>query len=105
MSAVSRATSLDRPWAFTDRHAELAHALHFDDLGKLGEVPWSVMPKPYWSDVKEERQAEFLVEAFFPWTAVAEVVAMTAAVATRTTAAIQGSAHRPPVVVRREWSY
>jgi hypothetical protein len=58
VSTVSRAVSLGRAWAFTDRHAELAHALHFDDLAKLSEVPWHVMREQYWSAVKEERQAE-----------------------------------------------
>ena len=32
VSSVSSATSIGRPWAFTDRHAELAHALYFEDL-------------------------------------------------------------------------
>lgn len=44
-------------------HAELTHALHFDDLARLGEVPWHVMTEHYWASVREERQAEFLVHA------------------------------------------
>jgi hypothetical protein len=35
VSTVGRAVALGRAWAFTDRHAELGHALHFDDLSKL----------------------------------------------------------------------
>jgi hypothetical protein len=69
VSSVRRAVALGGAWAFTDRHAELAHALHYDSLDDLSEVPWHVMDRTYWSDVKEERQAEFLVKDFFPWTA------------------------------------
>lgn len=105
VSTVNRATALGRAWAFTDRHAELGHALHFDDLSALGEVPWSVMGQQYWTDVKEERQAEFLVRDFFPWTAVDAVHVMTSSIFARATAATQGSAHQPPIVVSPEWYY
>lgn len=105
ISTVSRAIALGRAWAFTDRHAELAHALHFDDLAKLSEVPWHVMDEQYWSGVKEERQAEFLVREFFPWTAVGEVAVMTAAAAQRVQTALAGAQHRPVVTIHREWYY
>lgn len=105
VSTVHRATALGRPWAFTDRHAELAHALHFDDLTKLSEVPWHVMGERYWSDVKEERQAEFLVHEFFPWTAVVEVDVMTNASAQRVASVLSTAQHKPPVTVRSEWYY
>lgn len=74
VSRFSLATQLERPWAFTDRHAELAHALHFDDVSRLDEVAWDVMGLRQWSDKKELRQAEFLLYEFFPWTAIEEVV-------------------------------
>lgn len=105
VSSVSRATSLGRPWAFTDRHAELAHALHFDDLIRLPEVSWDVMGLQYWSEVKEERQAEFLVQRFFPWAAVAEIGVMTPRVAEAVVQALRGADHWPPVTTRREWYY
>lgn len=105
VSTVGRAVALGRAWAFTDRHAELAHALHFDDLAKLSEVPWHVMGERYWSAVKEERQAEFLVHDFFPWTAVAEVGVMTPGVAQRLQTELAAAQHRPTVTIHREWYY
>jgi len=105
VSSVNHAIALGRPWAFTDRHAELAHALHFDDLAQLGEVPWPVMGKKYWTTVKEERQAEFLVHDFFEWTAVQEISVQTAATATRVHQVLAGAAHQPPVEIRPDWYY
>ncbi len=108
VSAVSSATSLGRAWAFTDRHAELAHALYFDDLARLDEVAWHAMAKRYWAEVREERQAEFLVHEFFPWTAIREIATYGAAVAERVRATLQGptcSTHAPTVSVRPEWYY
>lgn len=105
VSRVSVATKLGRPWAFSDRHAELAHALHFDDLAQLGEVPWHVMAQAYWTAVREERQAEFLVHEFFPWTAVVEIGAMTQETAECAQAVFAAKSHQPLVAVRREWYY
>lgn len=105
VSTVSRATALGRPWAFTDRHAELAHALHFDDLGRLSEVPWHVMSQTYWQEVGEERQAEFLVREYFPWSAVCEVAVMSAATRDRVHSAISRAAHQPQVTIRPNWYY
>lgn len=105
VSTVGRAVAVGRAWAFTDRHAELAHALHYDDLAKLSEVPWHVMGEQYWSAVKEERQAEFLVHEFFPWTAVAEVEVMTPGAAQRVQMALAAAQHRPAVTIHREWYY
>ncbi len=105
VSRVSIATRLGRAWAFTDRHAELGHALHFDDLAKLSEVPWHTMNERYWTEVKEERQAEFLVYGFFPWTAVTEVAVRSQATAERAFQALSSSAHRPLVTQKPDWYY
>ncbi|MDP1826593.1 MAG: DUF4433 domain-containing protein [Archangium sp.] len=105
VSTVSRAVALGRPWAFTDRHAELAHSLHYEDLSRLNEVPWDVMPVHYWTGVKEERQAEFLVRDFFDWSGVAEIGVMTEAAEARVRQALIGSQHVPAVTIRRQWYY
>ena len=105
VSRVSVATSLNRPWAFTDRHAELGHALHYDDLSELDEIAWHVMGAKYWSSVKEERQAEFLVYDFFPWTAVEEIGTINTIAQNKVNQALSGIGHRPQVTVRPDWYY
>src|SRR5262249_51942036 len=105
VSRVSRATTVGQPWAFTDRHAELAHALYYEDLQYLSEVRWDVMSATYWSQVKEERQAEFLVRDFFPWTSIVEIAAATTVTEQRARQLLVGAAHQPAVVVRPGWYY
>lgn len=104
-SSVAVASALGRPIAFTDRHADLAHALFFDELTDLDQVPWSVMEQRFWAEVKEQRQAEFLVHGFFPWTAIQEVAAMTPETATQAEALLQATAQPPPVRLRPAWYY
>lgn len=105
VSDVRAATALQRPWTFTDRHAELPYAEFYDDLGQLDEIAWPVMDKTYWSDDKEERQAEFLVHDFFPWSAVLSIGVHTPARSVELAAILGQAAHRPPVLVQPTWYY
>lgn len=107
VSSVSRAVQLERPWAFTDRHAELAHSLHFDDLGDLHHVPWHVMTEKYWTAVKEERQAEFLVHGFFDWSAVCGVGVKTTQADQTVRNVFKGfyQCHQPPISIQPSWYY
>lgn len=106
-STATTAIALGQPWAFTDRHAEVAHALYSDDLNRLGDVDWSVMPLTYWAvppEVREKRQAEFLVHDHFPWRGVVEIGCMSQGIADEV-ASLLGAAASPPVIVRPDWYY
>ncbi len=66
VSRVSIATQGTR-WAFSDRHAEVGHAEHFDDLVHLAKIQWDAVDAENWAQCKEEKQAEFLIKDFCPW--------------------------------------
>lgn len=107
VSSVQTILTTGRPWLFTDRHADLGYASEFETLDKLTEVDWSVMPLKYWIDpeVKEKRQAEFLVHDWCPWEAIEAIGVMDQAIAARLEAEIAGAAHKPRVEVHRDWYY
>lgn len=108
VSTMDRAISAGRPWAFTDRHAELAHAAYFTDKAHLLHVDWSVMPLLFWAKdplTKELRQAEFLVHEFFPWDAVARIGVRSSAVKAAVEQLLQVAGHRPTVDIRPDWYY
>ena len=105
VSSVRTAQSLHQPWAFTERHAELGHALYFEDVAKLREIDWSVMPLVWWneSDVMEKRQAEFLVHKRFPWSGIERIGVMSSAVAAKVETMLGGKP--PPVEIHADWYY
>lgn len=107
VSSIDAIRATGRPWFFTDRHADLGYANQFDTPDKLNEVDWSVMPLKYWSEseVKEKRQAEFLVHEWCPWEAIESIGVMDRAMATRVEAAIAGAGHRPRVEMHSDWYY
>ena len=106
VSSVNTATSLGKPWGFTDQHADLAYASYFDTLTKLNEVDWNVMPLTHWGgndEVKARRQAEFLVYDAFPWSAIVHIGVKSAAVAAKVQALLPSG--MPPVSVEPSWYY
>lgn len=108
VSSVQTILTTGRPWCFTDRHADLRYANQFDSLGKLGEIDWTVMPLRQWGgdqDVKEKRQAEFLVHDWCPWSAIEVIGVVNRDIAARVEAAISGAGHRPRVQVHGDWYY
>lgn len=107
VSSIDAIRVTGRRWLFTDRHADLGYANQFDTLDKLDEVDWAVMPLQYWSDpeVKEKRQAEFLVHDWCPWEAVEVIGVIDQVIAARVEAAIAGAGHQPRVEVHRNWYY
>jgi hypothetical protein len=105
VSRLTTAVALGRRWAFTDRHADLGYAQYHDDLARLDQVDWAAMSRTYWTDVKEERQAEFLVHDWLPWTGVERVGVINEAMAARVGQLLIAADHRPVVEVRPEWYY
>ena len=108
VSSIEAIRATDRRWFFTDRHADLGYANQFDTLIKLAEVDWTVMPLRQWGgdqEVKEKRQAEFLVHDWCPWEAIEVIGVMDRDIAAHVEAAITGAGHKPRVEVHRDWYY
>jgi hypothetical protein len=107
VSTVQTAIATGRPWAFTDRHADLRHAAYYDDLADLGEVAWSSMPLTWWNepDTMEQRQAEFLVHDWFRWDAVLKISVINDTMAGSVRSLLGPSTQTPAVQVRRDWYY
>lgn len=108
---VAWASSSGRRWAFTLSNAG---AYYFEDrssLQYLGDVNWSAVGANKWagpgisSSVKDGKQAEFLIEEFFPWALVERIGVRSLEVAQLVGDAMRGQAHRPPVEIRKDWYY
>ncbi|NLX57134.1 MAG: DUF4433 domain-containing protein [Planctomycetaceae bacterium] len=108
VSSVGVAIATGRPWAFTDRHAELGYARYFDSIDREAQVDWSVMPRNYWAEsdeMKEKRQAEFLVHEWFPFDAVEQIGVVNERMRSRVQKILATSVFSPPVIVERSWYY
>jgi len=108
VSSIQPAIATGRQWFFTDRHADLGYAQQIGSLDALDKVDWQVTPLQQWggnTEIKEKRQAEFLMHDWCPWTAITGIGVINDTTADQVTKIFAGTAHRPQVTVRRDWYY
>jgi hypothetical protein len=104
---VEWADAQGRPWAFTLSNAGAFYTEFRNDLANLDEVDWSAVGNNDFGtqEVKEAKQAEFLIHEMFPWHLVRRVGILSEDVQAQAVATIRGAVHQPPVVVRRDWYF
>ena len=105
--SVAWADSNDRRWAFTDSNAATAYFRDYANLSQLDKIKWDAVQALDWRqpDLKEGKQAEFLMEWSFPWELVSRVGVLSNAIRDTVLCIVQSSAHRPAVVVKPSWYY
>jgi len=108
---IAWAKQNSRRWAFTLSNAG---AYYFEDrssITNLGELDWAAIATSKWSGIgvppttKEGKQAEFLVEEYFPWRLVERIGVQSRPTAYQATNALSGAAHRPVIELRTDWYY
>lgn len=94
-------------WAFTLSNAGAFYAEFRASLNDLGDINWAAVAATNFRDpdVKEGKQAEFLVHTSFPWSLVSRIGVRSAATAARVHNAIQGASHQPAVSVKPGWYF
>lgn len=101
---VARAKSMRR-WVFTSSNAASRYFEDYTDLSQLSNLDWNAISAKYWSNCRERKQAEFLVEESFPWNLVRRVGVFSRSIQIRTMQAMRGTTHQPSVEIRRDWYY
>lgn len=97
----------DHRWAFCLGNARATYASFRASEGELDEINWGAVGARDFRDpdIKEAKQAEFLLKKKFPWHLVERIGVHSPAIVTRVSQAMQGAAHRPRIEIRREWYY
>ena len=105
--AVAWAEGQGRPWAFTDGNAGSRFFRTFRDRAQLDQLGWDHIAafdfRP--REVKEAKQAEFLVFGSFPWTLVRKIGVTSEKVAERVRQIVEDCDHRPEVAVQSDWYF
>jgi len=94
-------------WAFSLSNAGAYYTEFRSDLNHLHELDWEAIASKDFRqpDVKERKQAEFLVYGRLPFHLVERIGVCNTAIQARATQALQGSTHKPRVEVLAEWYY
>jgi hypothetical protein len=104
---VQWAAANGRRWAFSLSNAGAFYTQFRAELAQLGEINWDAVAATDFrpADVKEAKQAEFLVQDSFPWHLVERIGVHSQAIVPRVASAMQGAAHRPVIEIKRDWYY
>lgn len=106
-TVVARADKAGRRWAFSLGNAGANYQSFRNDLNKLSDINWvAVQSADFRSpDVKEGKQAEFLIRESFPWSLVERIGVRNVDMQKRVKEILDGAEHVPPVQVRPDWYY
>lgn len=94
-------------WAFTGSNAGAAYTSFWKDVNQLDQLNWPHIASNSWaqSDVKEAKQAEFLMYKRFPWHLVDRIAAQNLATFNQVQNALLQTAHKPQVALLPAWYY
>lgn len=94
-------------WAFSLSNAGTAYTEFRNTLHQLNEVDWEAVKSRDFRDqqVKEGKQAEFLVYRFYPWYLVRRIGVFTSSIRRQVLQSLTGAPHIPVVKVIPQWYY
>ncbi len=94
-------------WVFSLSNAGAFYTQFRSNLDQLEEIDWDAVAARDWraSDVKEGKQAEFLIKHSFPWHLVSRIGVKSQQVYNQVQAVLRAAAHRPRVDIKPNWYY
>ncbi|WP_437637197.1 type II toxin-antitoxin system toxin DNA ADP-ribosyl transferase DarT [Sorangium sp. So ce854] len=113
-AVVAWANQHQRAWAFSLSNAGAGYAQFRNSLTQLADIDWDAIAStnfsngsytPSGNQVKERKQAEFLLHGAFPWSLVQRVGVASHAIASQARAAMANAAHQPDVSVQPSWYF
>ena len=104
---VAWASRAGRRWAFSLSNAGARYVPFRKSLSELDQINWDAIAATDFrpAEIKEGKQAEFLVHGSFPWTLISRIGVLSATMKARAEAALAIAAHRPVVHIRGDWYY
>ncbi|MDC9620443.1 DUF4433 domain-containing protein [Xenorhabdus sp. XENO-7] len=104
-SCVNWANQQQRRWAFTLSNAGSSYFEDRCDLAQLHELDWQAIEAKQWQGCKEGKQAEFLLENYFPWHLIETIGVQSKLVYQQVANILQAANYCPPVTIRPNWYY
>jgi hypothetical protein len=106
-TVVEWANRKGRKWAFSLSNAGARYTQFRNDLADLDELDWpAIMNNDFRSpDVKESKQAEFLLHESFPWKLVERIGVHSNATAQRVAGAMSPTRNLPVIEIKKEWYF
>ncbi len=104
---VAWATNARRPWAFSLSNAGAVYTRFRSNLAELDQIDWRAVAATDFRrpEVKEGKQAEFLLHGPFPWGLITRIGVYSGHIRSQVERALHSAHHLPKIEVRRDWYY
>ena len=100
---VEWARDNNRKWLFTLSNAGSSYFEERCDLNQLSDLDWATIQAREWRHHREGKQAEFLIEASFPWHLVETIGVFSQNLYNQTMQIVNGQ--RPSIQIKPDWYY
>jgi len=106
-AAIQWAEAKPIPWAFSDGNAGAYITQFYNQRADLNQINWSAIASTDFRDsqIKDQKQAEFLTFGTFPWTLIHKIGTINKTMAAQIEEAIEGIPHQPIIEVKRDWYF
>ncbi|MBT3202062.1 MAG: DUF4433 domain-containing protein [Phycisphaerales bacterium] len=106
-AVIQWAQDTGRLWAISDRNAGTYVAEFYNQRGNLNEIDWQAVASADFrsTEVREGKQAEFLIHELFPWKLVERIGVIDARAKDQAEEAIGPDIRKSLVNVEPEWYY
>jgi len=106
-AVVDWSDSEQRLWAFSLSNAGAYHVEFRNDVAMLNQLNWSAIAATQWkpAEIRDPKQAEFLVHGSFPWELVGRIGVRSADIQEQVNSILRSSTTKPRVEVIRSWYY
>jgi len=107
-ATVEWANRTGRRWAFSLANAGANYSEFRKEVGHLSDVNWPAVAASDFRprEIKEGKQAEFLLHGSFPWELVSRIGVHSLTIARRAHAALDtGGRHRPAIEILPNWYF
>lgn len=104
---VTWAESEQKRWSFTTSNAGSNFFESYNSLEKLDKINWDAVKSKRWNepDIKEGKQAEFLLEAFCPWELIKRIDVYSESLRSQVEEILASTVHKPSIEVSPGFYY
>lgn len=106
-SVIDSVNVTKRKWAFSATNGGAYYTQFYNDIRCLDQINWESVRAIDWSatEVKEGKQAEFLLYGSFPWKLVERIGVQEGTMRERVELALEWAEHIPIVSAQPDWYY
>lgn len=102
---IEWAKQFSRKWVFTTSSAASKYFDDYSNMAELSLIEWDAVNARDWTECREKKQAEFLIEYSFPWHLITYIGVKNEVDFKKVASILQYNPHQPRIEIKPQWYY